>query len=141
MRSCDGCTMCCKLLGVKSLQKQPDTWCAHCKPGTGCAIYPQRPVDCAGFDCLWRLGAIDAALRPDETKAVFALTEYDWLVQVLVDRHSAWRGTTVERGIDALRAKGINVIVCQGRERFLLQSWRAPLLDAMAPLSPERAMS
>ncbi|EGF93350.1 hypothetical protein ABI_17900 [Asticcacaulis biprosthecium C19] len=53
-RSCSGCTLCCKLLGIQVLQKLPGILCSHCLPNKGCGIYAQRPSDCATFHCSWR---------------------------------------------------------------------------------------
>lgn len=50
-RSCDGCTLCCKLMGIPELEKQPGNWCRHCQIGTGCAVYADRPQTCRGFMC------------------------------------------------------------------------------------------
>ncbi|HWA89190.1 MAG TPA: hypothetical protein VG889_04100 [Rhizomicrobium sp.] len=50
-RSCDGCTLCCKVLSVPALDKPGGTWCAHCDPARGCAIYEARPQECRDFFC------------------------------------------------------------------------------------------
>ena len=52
-RSCDGCTECCRLIGVVELEKPAGVECRHCLPGQGCSIYSQRPNSCRGFSCLW----------------------------------------------------------------------------------------
>ena len=31
-RSCDGCTLCCKLLSVEEIDKPQQHWCEHCDP-------------------------------------------------------------------------------------------------------------
>ena len=52
-RSCGSCSECCRLIGVEELAKPAGQWCAHCDPGHGCRIYPDRPKTCQGFSCLW----------------------------------------------------------------------------------------
>ena len=54
VRSCGSCSLCCKLLVIDELDKPPDTWCPHCKPGRGgCSIYADRPPSCRLFRCGW----------------------------------------------------------------------------------------
>lgn len=55
-RACDGCTMCCFLLPVRSIGKKAHTKCQHQVEG-GCGIYAQRPFDCFVWSCAWALGA------------------------------------------------------------------------------------
>jgi hypothetical protein len=53
-RECGSCSLCCKLLYIRELNKPIDTWCQHCKPGKGgCTIYADRPATCRGFVCGW----------------------------------------------------------------------------------------
>ncbi len=35
MHSCDGCTVCCKVLKIRELDKPANIWCAECKIGGG----------------------------------------------------------------------------------------------------------
>ncbi len=58
-RSCDGCTLCCKVLAAEPLGKPMNQWCVHCVPGAGCAIHTTRPPVCRNYQCGW---LIDAAL-------------------------------------------------------------------------------
>ena len=53
VRHCGSCTLCCKVLGVRGLDKPPYEPCRHCAVGEGCAIYPSRPQDCRQFNCMW----------------------------------------------------------------------------------------
>ena len=53
-RQCGTCTLCCKLLGIKEIDKPDWTWCKHCKPGRGCGIYETRPGPCQKFYCGYR---------------------------------------------------------------------------------------
>src|SRR5215212_9198972 len=51
VRSCDGCTLCCKVMGVQALAKPRGTWCGHCQIGRGCGAYAERPQECIEFNC------------------------------------------------------------------------------------------
>jgi hypothetical protein len=50
-RSCDGCTLCCKVMRADELQKPSWQWCPHCVIGKGCGIYETRPGDCRVYLC------------------------------------------------------------------------------------------
>ncbi|MGM4958232.1 hypothetical protein ACT4MK_23450 [Bradyrhizobium barranii] len=43
-RACGDCTLCCKVMAIEALAKLAGSWCRHCKPGQGCAIYAERPA-------------------------------------------------------------------------------------------------
>lgn len=70
-RACGTCTLCCKVLPIRALQKPIGRWCAHCKPGAGCTIHDTRPDECRGFFCMWliepRLGP---EWKPEKSKLV-----------------------------------------------------------------------
>ncbi len=51
IRGCDGCTLCCKVMGVSALAKPQGRWCQHCRIGVGCGIYETRPQECITFNC------------------------------------------------------------------------------------------
>lgn len=63
--SCGNCTLCCKLLGVKELEKPYNKWCEFCTPGRGCNIYEQRPFSCKDFECGYLLSNLPIEFRPD----------------------------------------------------------------------------
>jgi hypothetical protein len=50
-RECGKCSMCCKLMEIKELEKPAGAWCSHVRKGNGCAVYAQRPPSCAAFGC------------------------------------------------------------------------------------------
>src|SRR5689334_9910290 len=67
-RSCDGCTLCCKLAEVKALAKPMGVWCEHCEIGNGCSIYEARPSECRVFYCLYRTAeGISDLWRPKDS--------------------------------------------------------------------------
>ncbi len=43
-KSCGDCGLCCKLLGIEAIDKQPGRWCSHYKRVAGCGIYSDRPT-------------------------------------------------------------------------------------------------
>jgi len=43
-RACGDCPLCCKAMAIAELATTAGSWCRHCKPGQGCAIYAERPA-------------------------------------------------------------------------------------------------
>jgi hypothetical protein len=75
-RECGTCTLCCKLLPVKSLGKKAGERCAHVRHGKGCTIYEQRPFDCRTWACRWLADPLTAGLpRPDRAHYVIDMAE------------------------------------------------------------------
>src|SRR5262245_30153091 len=75
-RNCDGCTMCCKLLSVAELDKEPVTWCRLCDAKAGCNAYAQRPTECRDFYCRYLLDpALDDRWKPSHCKLVITHEE------------------------------------------------------------------
>lgn len=75
-RSCGHCTACCTVLGVTEISKPVGTPCFMLRApgegeGHGCRSYESRPPSCKGWSCLWRLGGLTGADRPDQVGAVF----------------------------------------------------------------------
>jgi hypothetical protein len=80
-RTCGECTLCCKLplidwqtdppVGRPPLNKPMNTLCQYCIEGKGCTIYPDRPLSCAGFQCMWLMGFMDDDMRPDKVGGFF----------------------------------------------------------------------
>lgn len=52
-RACGKCSLCCKLNKIEVLDKPTGHWCEHCRIGTGCAIYAERPEICRAYNCLY----------------------------------------------------------------------------------------
>jgi len=70
-RGCDGCTLCCKLLSIRELDKPQGVWCEHCNIGVGCRIYDDRPRECSSFYCgFLTLGTLSEEWRPSKSKIV-----------------------------------------------------------------------
>ena len=75
-RECGTCTLCCKLLPVKTLGKKAGERCQHAKHNKGCAIYARRPFDCKSWGCGWLTDPETAGLhRPDRVHYVIDVVE------------------------------------------------------------------
>jgi hypothetical protein len=84
-RSCGKCSLCCKVMQVKEIAKQPGSWCKDCAPGKGgCKIYQNRPAGCRDFLCGWLLTKeLGPAWFPAAAKLVVQAEEHR--VTFLVD--------------------------------------------------------
>jgi len=76
MDKCGGCTACCTILGVKSLNKLDFSPCAHCT-GEGCGIYSTRPKECHTYQCLWLIGNGMPEHRPDRLGVILEANTLD----------------------------------------------------------------
>ena len=93
-RSCGTCTQCCKALEVAPLNKPAGVWCAHCKPGVGCAIYSERPRECGSFFCDYLTNpSLGEEWRPSQSKLVVTSELDHNRIAVYVDpqRPDAWK--------------------------------------------------
>lgn len=93
-RSCDGCTMCCKLLAIDVIEKPRGVWCSHCDRSRGCTIYESRPDPCRGFHCGYlRIGHLDERWKPSRAKFLINYEESAKRIAIHVDpdRPDAWR--------------------------------------------------
>jgi hypothetical protein len=94
VRGCDGCTLCCKVMKVPTLDKPSGKWCPHCKTGTGCGIYETRPTECRIFICgyLW-FPEIAPEWKPSVSRLVINTEVVDGSTTIFVDpaRPDAWR--------------------------------------------------
>lgn len=70
-RRCGGCTLCCRLLPTKEINKPANQRCPHQRTGKGCAAYAHRPVSCQVWTCRWLANDDTADLRrPDRARYV-----------------------------------------------------------------------
>lgn len=93
-RSCDGCTLCCKLLSIEELSKPRLKWCEHCDVRKGCKIYDRRPPECKNFYCNYLLDdRIEENWNPLKSKMVLAYESHANRIAIHVDpyRGDAWR--------------------------------------------------
>lgn len=120
-RSCAGCTLCCKLMAVRELNKQRDAWCPHCDKKKGCGIYETRPLTCRQFYCAWMTTAeLGPHWKPLHSRMVLVHDRTrNWLV-VHSDpgRPDAWRSDPYYSDLRAWSAymtpKGGRVFVFEG---------------------------
>ena len=92
MRQCGTCTLCCKLMGIEALGKPLGAWCAHCQPGKGCAIYPDRPQECRTFSCAWMIDeTLGEEWYPKKSKIVLTLEPGRIIAHVDPGAPDAWR--------------------------------------------------
>lgn len=95
-RSCDGCTMCCKLFAIPAVPKAEGVWCQHCDIGKGCTIYEARPKECRDFFCHYRLDiAVPEHWKPSQSHMTMRSDASGVWIVVHVDpaRPHAWRET------------------------------------------------
>lgn len=71
-RQCGGCTLCCKLLPVRELNKKGGERCKHQRTGKGCAVYGKRdlPISCHLWSCKWLTDDTAMISRPDRSHCV-----------------------------------------------------------------------
>ncbi|MET0295424.1 MAG: YkgJ family cysteine cluster protein [Phenylobacterium sp.] len=121
-KSCGECGLCCKLLGVKAIDKPQHSWCPHFKRAQGCRIYPERPQACADFVCYWlRAPNLDEAWRPDRSGFVLHVSEQGTTLNIEVDpaRAGAWRREPYYSQLKAWAGEGaslaLDLLIWTGR--------------------------
>lgn len=127
-RKCGSCTLCCKLVGVKSLDKPPNKWCTHCDKSGGCKIYESRPDDCREFSCAWLINpSIPEDWYPLKSKMVLAGLESTRTLQVHVDpqykhrwREEPWHSAIIRLAAGG-KERGYRTIVVCGDMRHLIE--------------------
>jgi hypothetical protein len=136
---CGECTMCCKLLAVKELEKPEGQWCANCAIGSGCRIYEIRPRPCRDFACIWlesqsQRSPLPAELRPDRCKMVlsFAENRRDVLGHCDPASPDAWKGQPL-RLLEVMSRQGSRVMFGNGRAHFAMDRGRARPVELAPP--------
>jgi Fe-S-cluster containining protein len=122
MRQCGSCGLCCKLVGIKDLNKPMNQWCKHWKRGLGCTVYESRPVECDRFTCLWLSGKIPGRLKPMKTGIIAYLDNRLGLVLQENDNSVSALHVFAEE-IEIWRQRHINVSVIGAG---LTEAWSAP---------------
>jgi hypothetical protein len=93
-RSCQGCTLCCKVIAVAEFDKPRGRYCTHCEVDHGCKIYAARPEVCAEFHCSYLLSpALGEEWKPTTSHLVLGyMTAADVIVIYTDPDHAdAWR--------------------------------------------------
>ncbi len=148
-RSCDGCTMCCKLVSVASISKERLKWCDHCNIGKGCKIYETRPIECRRFYCGYLINEpIGEHWKPSVSRMVLDYEPQANRIVVHVDqgRIDAWRAEPYYSEIkDWARRAADNrgqVVVWQGRDAVVVlpaeEKNLGPVRDDQFILTAER---
>lgn len=130
-RSCGDCSLCCKLMSVRELDKAAFKWCRHARPGAkpgACTIYEERPATCRTFLCHWRLGVLPEHMKPNKIGAVFAQPENVHDARSLNVFIDPGRGVhpEVEAAIKAL-SEEMPVIMLRGDRRTLFSKKRVAI--------------
>ena len=137
-RTYGDCTLCCKVMAIEALAKPAGTWCRHCKPGRGCAIYAERPGECVDFACLWLINdLLDERWKPSRSKLV--VTTSDDGVEIRCDpgTPNAWRKPPYTDDIRAWAEEGerndMTVLVIVGQRMTLVTPEREFDLGVVGP--------
>lgn len=72
-RQCGGCTLCCRLLPVRSLGKKDNQRCVHQRHHKGCAVYGKLmsvAPECRIWNCRWLVNDAGDTRRPDHVHYV-----------------------------------------------------------------------
>jgi hypothetical protein len=92
MRACDGCTLCCKVIGVRGIDKPRGQWCNHCDIGKGCTIHSISPMECKTYACRFQVDhELDENWRPSNCGLVINIDRRRVVVNVDTDQPGAWR--------------------------------------------------
>lgn len=127
-RSCDGCTLCCKVMRVDApFDKPMNQWCVHCIPDKGCGIHETRPAICRNFHCVWLMdGTLGDEWQPERCHMVL------WLdlggrrfnVNVDEDHPDVWLAEPYYPRLKSLAARSLprggQVVVYVGRNVFVV---------------------
>ena len=117
-RSCQGCTMCCKLMEIDALEKPRGAWCPHCDQKMGCTIYETRPEPCRIFYCGYmKIPHLDERWKPAKAKFLvnFESTKNRIVIHCDPARAGAWRtepyySTIKQWAKNAVRENGLVIV-------------------------------
>lgn len=109
-RSCGDCGLCCKLFGVRAIEKPPAVWCRQFKRGQGCKIYENRPAACAEFICYWlHAPTLSPEWRPDRAGFMMHVSDGGRTLNIETDaaRPNAWKAEPYRSQLEAWAAQGV----------------------------------
>ena len=127
-RSCAGCTLCCKVVGISELQKPRDVWCSLCEPTHGCKAYSQRSRERRGFYCGYLTNpSVDENWKPSKCRMVITYEELEipkLSIYVDTSRLNVWRQEPYYSqiklwAVQAATRQG-QVIIWQGRNTIVV---------------------
>jgi len=112
INKCEECTLCCELLPIKEINKQPSVLCSDCTLSKGCNIYNNRPEECKNFNCLYiEDNEMPDFLRPDKCNVIFEkITTKIFIAINHYNEPFAYERENVIDYIKSLNEKGISVI-------------------------------
>lgn len=145
-KSCGDCGLCCKLMGVRSIDKTQYVWCSQFKRGLGCKIYEDRPHECAEFICYWlHAPNLGEDWRPDRAGFLMHLSEDGSRLNVEVDSATpnAWKQEPYASQFQAWAARGeaggLSLQVWVGRRGYAMTANGPVDQGLLRPASPKRA--
>lgn len=137
-RSCDNCTMCCKLLSIEELDKPRGLWCSHCDKKRGCKIYEDRPEPCRTFYCGYRrIQDLDERWKPSTSKILINYeAAHDRIaLHIDPDRPDAWKEepfySTIKQWARTAEREGGTVVVWAGRNVTVVSAQHDRFLGAI----------
>ena len=126
-KSCDGCAMCCMVMGVKALDKPKGVWCTHCSSRKSCDDYEARPDECRNFYCGYiTVEMLDERWKPSKSKIIMVEELGGRRVTAYVDpnRPDAWRKepfySTLKGWSQAALAQNRQVMVCVNDRTYII---------------------
>jgi hypothetical protein len=124
-RSCEGCALCCMVLGIQEIDKPKNTWCGHCVSRKSCGIYESRPTECRTFYCGYLTVAdLGEEWKPSRSKIVMVADRKGTGVTAHVDpqRPDAWKKepfySRLKLWSRAASRRGGEVLVCVGPRTY-----------------------
>lgn len=107
---CGSCTLCCKLLYIKSTDSHVGKWCKYCDQKRGCKVQGEKPEECETFECAWlRMKEVNPALRPDRSKIVWDAVN-DHIMFGVQDPHYPLKDIVVNQVKEFVRS-GSSVVI------------------------------
>ena len=148
-KQCGDCSLCCKLMDIKELNKPKDVWCPNFQTGVGCGIYSDRPPSCRNFVCHWLADAtIGPEWKPNHCKMMLYMRPNILTVHVDPSAGQPWRAepyrSTLRNWAERGLASGILVMVLKRRHAIAIHPDREEELGEMGPgtrISVSRVMT
>ena len=112
MKRCGQCSVCCKILAVKELDKKALEPCIYAKKASlPCQIYPSRPSSCQQFNCYWLYGELPNKARPDKSGVLLQKFTLKALDMPFMMVHEVWKGAAKRSDIVSSFSTYLPVVV------------------------------
>jgi hypothetical protein len=109
---CGGCTFCCKVLYIPSLEKKAGQDCKHCNFSVGCKIHGEHPTECKEFKCAYNQASIvSLELRPDMCGIMFERFDNIMLGTMDTKDNEAYKKDIVQRQLQNFLNEGFSIVV------------------------------